>query len=1148
MSPEAQTLRSRLSWPAALRPWRRWIIFVLVLVVVRLALPFVLRLVIASQASKALHARVEVGGVDLALYKLGVALKDVAVYAASPPADPGAASGGPTPGATPAAAADGHAAADAAPLIAWKRFAISIRWLPLFKKAVILRDIEMDAPSVALDRLADGKLNLMALIASSDAAATPSPTPAETAPEGSGWGFGLDHLMLRDGGLRFRDFKLKDSEPIELNIPTVEVTDVYFIPGQYGAPSKVSVTVAVDKGSLQVEATFTQVSATENQLEAYAKVRNLPLRRARLYIPRVGWSAMEGGFDADITYNFDTEKQSALRGSATVTDFAVRVANLDEPALGWKTLTVKIDPVDLKAQRAVVSAVDLNGAVLLVRPTGGDLLPFLAATTEDAAHAANAPPAKPAPLPAATAPPGESAPPWRWSVAALHIGDTRVRLLGAAAPLDVGVGLDLTNLADHANAPAHFALALTAGKGKLHVDGGLRIAPPGFGGTLRIADLSLPELAAAAGALPHDLLQTARLGSDLTVEAGLAANKGGELAAPDVRVQGKLSLADLKMTLPSPPGLSVGAHSVDLAFDELQVPGVLPAPSPEARAAGALPAGDVRVRGKLSVADVSVAATGPKGFTFGLHALDLGITELLAHGAIPRVAHENAPGSSTGDVQVGGRLALTDLKLAGADTKVFAIGTRSLDLPFTQITLPGVLGSSTAGARRPMHVVLGDIVLTAPSVHITRTPEGLVLPNFAGAPPGAAPAPEPSPPPAPAAAPPAPPRAEVAVDSFRLTDGDVTVVDRTVKPFYQGGLSALNIEVTKLRWPDLLIGNLRVAATGAEQGKLDIFGAVAADSGWLEVDGDKLALLPFNPYASTFSGYSIATGKASFVSKVSFGNGRYDTSNYLTLHNLDVRGGAGESVFQQNFGIPLSMALALMRDTQGDIGLDIPIVVDPEGTKVGIGTVIRGALQRAILGALASPLKLMGAAFSGEKVQSVVPPAIAFLPGRAEFAANGADQVAQLAALLASRPGLGVTLDTTVTPIDERWLREQSLREEWAGQGMIAKLKDLPQRGARQRVERALDARAHNEEGALDPEDATMLDHWLDERPAITAERLQALANDRLSRVEEVLRDQNGVEANRVVRREAPVDVAPDMPVVRVDLGPVGAPAAQATP
>ena len=87
----------RLAWPAALRPWRRWIIALVIVIVVRAALPLVLRSVIASQASKALRARVEVGDVDLALYKLGVALTDVAVYTANPSTGSGDASGGPTP-------------------------------------------------------------------------------------------------------------------------------------------------------------------------------------------------------------------------------------------------------------------------------------------------------------------------------------------------------------------------------------------------------------------------------------------------------------------------------------------------------------------------------------------------------------------------------------------------------------------------------------------------------------------------------------------------------------------------------------------------------------------------------------------------------------------------------------------------------------------------------------------------------------------------------------------------------------------------------------------------------------------------------------------------------------------------------------------
>jgi hypothetical protein len=473
---------------------------------------------------------------------------------------------------------------------------------------------------------------------------------------------------------------------------------------------------------------------------------------------------------------------------------------------------------------------------------------------------------------------------------------------------------------------------------------------------------------------------------------------------------------------------------------------------------------------------------------------------------------------------------------------------RAFELPFKEIALPGVLGQGGAAeAAKPMHVALGDVRLTAPSVRVTRTADGLALPNFSGAPTAREAAPPPAAtPPAAAAASPTPPRADVVVDSFRLTDGNVAAIDRTVKPFYEGGLSAMNLDVTKLRWPGPAIGNLRFSATGADKGKIDVYGALAPDSSWLEVYADKLALVPFNPYATTFSGYSIGTGKASVVSKVSSASGSYYADSYLTLHNLDVRGGTGESLFQQNFGISLPMALALMRDMQGDIGLDIPVNVDQEGTKIGIGTVIRSALQRAILGALTSPLKMVGAAFgSGDKIEAVAPPAIPFLTGRADFAGNGAEQVEQLAALLASRPGIGVTLDTTVTPADVRWLREQALREEWAGQGVFAKLKDLPDRGARNRVEKALDERAHDKEGKLDPEDAKMLDHWLDERPPIPAERLKALADARLARVEEALRSQHGIEPNRIAQRATPADApAGETPAVRVELGPAGAPAA----
>jgi len=145
----------RLSWPASLRRWRRWIVTILVLLAIRVALPFAARPLLASQASKALRAQVEIGAVELSLLRCGIALRDVSVRPVSGP---------------------GSAAAEQ-PMIAWKRVAVAVRWLPLLRKHLLLREVVLESPRVAVDRAEDGTLNILALVPPSNASAAASPTP-----------------------------------------------------------------------------------------------------------------------------------------------------------------------------------------------------------------------------------------------------------------------------------------------------------------------------------------------------------------------------------------------------------------------------------------------------------------------------------------------------------------------------------------------------------------------------------------------------------------------------------------------------------------------------------------------------------------------------------------------------------------------------------------------------------------------------------------------------------------------------------------------------------------------------------------------------------------------------------------------------------
>ena len=112
-----------------------------------------------------------------------------------------------------------------APIVAFKRFAVELRYWPLFSKTIQLRDVALEGPRVALDRLASGDLNIMALVpknevavaagatpGAADAGATPTPTAAPAEATAAPWKLGLDRFVLRDGRLA-PDFALAGSEP-----------------------------------------------------------------------------------------------------------------------------------------------------------------------------------------------------------------------------------------------------------------------------------------------------------------------------------------------------------------------------------------------------------------------------------------------------------------------------------------------------------------------------------------------------------------------------------------------------------------------------------------------------------------------------------------------------------------------------------------------------------------------------------------------------------------------------------------------------------------------------------------------------------------------------------------------------------------------
>jgi len=250
--------------------------------------------------------------------------------------------------------------------------------------------------------------------------------------------------------------------------------------------------------------------------------------------------------------------------------------------------------------------------------------------------------------------------------------------------------------------PAHVQLALTVGNGSVKVDGQVRVPSPGFAGRVLVADVSLPELLAAAGVGPAGMIHAGRLTSELSVEVGLrAAEDGTVVGTHDVRVRGRISLAQPTMTISAASPITVATGSLALDVTQLELPGVLPGTvSREAGAitAGALSSGDVHFQGQLTLTKPQVTMAEPNGFTAGADTVDLMLSDILALGVLPFGA--TAPSSARGELRADVQLSMAGTHVAITGEHGCSGSLGALALALAALSAQGFLAGAEA-ARRP---------------------------------------------------------------------------------------------------------------------------------------------------------------------------------------------------------------------------------------------------------------------------------------------------------------------------------------------------------------------------------------------------------------------------------------------------------------
>lgn len=261
---------------------------------------------------------------------------------------------------------------------------------------------------------------------------------------------------------------------------------------------------------------------------------------------------------------------------------------------------------------------------------------------------------------------------------------------------------------------------------------------------------------------------------------------------------------------------------------------------------------------------------------------------------------------------------------------------------------------------------------------------------------------------APATAPPAEetaPTAEakIAIKKISLRNGKVQFLDRSIKPAYGANLDQLNGAITGLSSRAGTLATVKFDARIDQQAPLAISGEINPLSkvpfADIKIDFKDFNLSPLSPYTGKYVGYKTDKGKLNLDLLYRIQGSSLESSNKVFLDQFTL----GEGVESPDAtSLPVSLALALLKNRQGEISLDIPVTGDLNDPEFSVGGVVVQVLVNLVTKAATSPFALLGSLIpAGEDLQH-----IPFEPGRARLTEETTGKLSAVANVLHERPGL----------------------------------------------------------------------------------------------------------------------------------------------
>ena len=179
----------------------------------------------------------------------------------------------------------------------------------------------------------------------------------------------------------------------------------------------------------------------------------------------------------------------------------------------------------------------------------------------------------------------------------------------------------------------------------------------------------------------------------------------------------------------------------------------------------------------------------------------------------------------------------------------------------------------------------------------------------------------------------------------------------------------------------------------------------------IKLDLSNVDITSASSYSGKFAGYAIDAGTLGLNLDYRIEQGQMQGDNHLLLEHLTL----GEAVDSPDaVSLPLKLAVALMKDIDGNIDIDLPVEGDLNNPEVKIGRIVWKAFSNLLIKVVTSPFKMLGGLFENGDDSGL--DNVSFTPGTSALTSNEQQKLDKLTQALLQKPALALSVSACYQP------------------------------------------------------------------------------------------------------------------------------------